>query len=539
MSGPATIPEALFATAETGAGEYRFYLDDATVRLSCAELAEQAEQAARRLVALGVEPGDAVGLLGPNRPDWVIWAFAAWIAGATLVPIQIPLRIRNPDAFREQLQMLVDAGGCRRVLADPQIAALLSGEIAVAWDLGGPTTGEELPGAAPESTAVIQFTSGSTASPKGVLLTHAAVMAQMELLRRGYRHDDETPRTVLSWAPFFHDLGLFANVVHPAFAGSTTYHLPTERFAKDPAEWLRLVEATGVELTVGPSSAFGSAIKAAARTGERIDLGSLEVAYFAAEGVDPRVAQRMVEDAQTFGFRPEALGATYGLAEAVLGVAYPYIGTGLKIDRISLDELAASGSAVPASEGALRTVASCGPPLMELRIAGRDGVLPERGVGEIQVRGPSLMSRYVGADVPHPIDDEGWLSTGDLGYLADGDLYVSGRAKDLMIAMGNNYYPEDFEWAAARVEGVKPGRCVAFNPPGTEEVVVLVEATAGEDAESLRAQVRRMIGSAVGVPPGEVVVLPAGSVEKTTSGKLRRAAMRSAYADGALTPVGA
>ena len=208
------------------------------------ELAERAARGARQLVALGVEPGDAVGLLGPNRPEWIAWAFAIWTAGAVLVPVQIPLRIRNPDAFAEQVRALVEAAGCRRAIADPRLLGVLPDGVGVAWDETGDASGDA--GAAPRAgdTAVIQFTSGSTSTPKGALITHAAAMAQMDVLRHGYRYADGTPRTVLSWTPFFHDLGLFANVVHPAVAGSTTHHLPTERFARDPVEWLRLVGRT-------------------------------------------------------------------------------------------------------------------------------------------------------------------------------------------------------------------------------------------------------------------------------------------------------
>lgn len=532
MSAPTTIPEGLLASAERGMGEYVFHLEDGVARLSCAELAERATAGARRLVALGVEPGDAVGVLGPNRPEWVVWAFATWIAGATLVPVQIPLRVRDPDAFREQLRALVEAGGCRRVLVEPRLAGLLDDEVAVSWEQTGAGSAELPPAPQASDAAVIQFTSGSTAVPKGALLTHRAVVAQLEGFRKEVLYPDGSPRRMLSWTPFFHDLGLIANLIHPSRAGTEIHHLPTERFAADPAEWLRLVEATRAALTVSPSSAFGSALRAAGRRGERIDLSSLDIAYFAAEGVDPKVAQRMVEEARDYDLRPSALGSTYGLAEAVMAVTLSSIGSGLRVDRISLDELASSGVAALDDGEQTRLVVSCGEPRMEVRIIAADQPVPERHVGEIQARGQSMMSGYVGADAADPFVD-GWLRTGDLGYLANGELYVTGRAKDVMIAMGNNYYPEDFEWAAARVDGIRPGRCVAFNLPGSEEVVILAEAGDRGGSSTLSREIARAVGDAVGVRPGEVVVLPAGTVEKTTSGKLRRAAMRDLYVSGA------
>lgn len=532
---PATIPDALLAAAERDVGGLVFHLDDGPQRVSFPELAERARRGARRLTALGVRPGDTVGVLGPNRPEWAVWAFATWIAGAVLVPVQIPLRVRDPGAFKAQLENLVAASGCRVVLADPLLAGALPEGVGTPWHEDGDESGDEPEAPAPESPAVIQFTSGSTAEPKGALLTHAAVMAQMEILRH-FRYSDGSARTALNWAPFFHDLGLFACVVHPATAGSVSHNLPTERFARDPGEWLRLIEAERAALTLGPSSAFASAIRAVRRRGGRVDLRSLDVVLFGAEVLDPDLARGIVEAAPEVGLAPEALGSTYGLAEAVLGVAYSPIGSGLRFDQVSLQRLAASGLAMPAGVEPSRATVSCGPPAptMEVRIAapGGDG-LPERNVGEILVRGPSLMSGYVGARASDPFAD-GWLRTGDLGYLADGELHVTGRIRDMVIAMGHNYYPEDFEWAAGRVAGVRPGRCAAVADPHAEQVVLLVEPSDDRDPAALRREVRAAVADAIGVAPREVVVLPRGAVEKTTSGKLRRAAMRDAYAAGAL-----
>jgi acyl-CoA synthetase (AMP-forming)/AMP-acid ligase II len=536
LTSAATLPDALRATAERGAGEYVFHLEEGVVRLSCAELADRAERGARRLVALGVEPGDAVGVLGPNRPQWVVSAFATWIAGAVLVPLQIPVRIPDREAFAERLRNIVRAGGCRRVLADPAVVSLLPPEVAVSWEAEGGESAEDPAGPSPEDPAVIQFTSGSTAAPKGALIAHSAAMAQMELLRHAYRYPDGTPRVILNWAPFFHDLGLFGNLVQPAVIGATIHQLPTDRFAADPAGWLRLIGETQASITVAPSSAFGSAFRAVSRRRENIDLSSLDAALFAAESVDPAVARRMREIATggQFGLRPEALGSTYGLAEAVMAAAYSRPGDGLRVDRVSLEALGAAGVATSVEDGPVREIVGCGMPMTELRVVASDVSLPERRIGEIQVRGASTMSGYVGEDSPHPFAD-GWLQTGDLGYLADGELYVTGRIKDMVIVMGENYYPEDFEWAAGRVDGVRPGRCVAFGRPEADGLVVLVEANDSGAPGQLERNVKNAVADAIGVEPSEVLVLSAGTVQKTTSGKLRRAAMRRAFADGTLT----
>lgn len=525
--------EALEAAAARNAGSFTFYMDDGPVSFGAAELYERAHLGARRLAARGVEPGDPVGILGPNHPEWVVWAFATWLAGATVVPIQIPLRVRDPAAFAEQLQILVETARCRLVISDPRLVGSLPGGVGVGWSEEGDASSDELVAAEPDGAAVTQFTSGSTAMPKGALLPHSAVMAQMDILYDGC-HRGYTPRSILSWTPFFHDLGLFYNIVQVVTWGLASHHLPTERFARDPVEWLRLVESTRVNSTVAPSSAFGSSVRSARKRGEKIDLSQLEAAYFAAEGVDPEVVQGMVELAGDFGFRPEALGSTYGLAEAVMAVSYPPVGSGMRMERVSLDELAGAGVATPSGDTERsRLMVGCGPPRMEVRIAGPEGDLAERHVGEILVRGPSLMRGYVGVDVPDPFD-EGWLRTGDMGYLADGEIYITGRARDMVIVMGHNYYPEDFEWAAARHESVRPGRCVAISKPGTEEVVVLVEPHDGADSDEVARGVERAVMNAVGIAPRDVVVLAPGTVEKTTSGKLRRAAMRKAYSSGSL-----
>lgn len=536
---PLSIPEALAATAARDAGEYVFHLDDGPVRLSCVELAERAARAARRLAALGVEPGDPVGVVGPNRPEWVVSAFAVWAAGAVLVPLQMPVRIRDPEAFAEQQRLVLESAGCRHALAEARLVPLLPAGVGSAWDVDRPQAGDgDPPAPAGGDPAATQFTSGSTSTAKGALITHAAAMAQTEILD-GLISGPSGLRTSVHWVPFFHDMGLFLTVLTPAIWGITCHYLPTERFARDPAEWLRLVEATRAELILGPSTAFGSTMRAIDRCGERPDLASLELVRLIAEAVDPAVAQKLEDVGPGLGLRPETLGSGYGLAEGVLAVTLTVPGAGMEFDRISLDDLADRSVAVRDDGARTRSIASSGPPLQtEVRIAAPSGAeLSERGVGEILLRGRSLMSRYVGLDPPDPFE-RGWLRTGDMGYLAGGQLHVVGRATDMVIVMGHNYYPEDFEWAAGRVDGVRPGRCVAFTRDGTDDVVVLVESNGKAAAAALERKVRNAVADAVGVAPREVVALEPGVVQKTTSGKLRRAAMRAAHANGALAVTG-
>lgn len=528
-----TLPDFLLASAARGDGEFVFHLEDGRVRLPLSELAARARIGASALAARGVGRGDTVGILGPNRPEWVVAACSIWAAGAAVVPIQIPLRVRDPAAFSEQIGAVLRTAGCRLVLADGRLVSMVPGGAGARWDAYGDAAATPPTPPTPEDAAVIQFTSGSTASPKGAVIPHGAVLAQLSMLEElnGRPASEETS---MGWAPFFHDLGLILFIAWPAAHGGTAHILPAECFARDPAKWLRLVDATRATVTVGPASALGAALRALQRRSEPIDLGSLRVAWFAAEGVDPDVVDRLTAEGGRLGLDRGAVGATYGLAEAVLAVTTTRPGEGLRFDVVDLGEITTSGRALPANGGAARRVACCGrPPTgVELRIVGDGEDLGERQVGEVYVRTPAVMRCYTG-EAASPFVD-GWLRTGDVGYLADGELHVTGRLKDMVIVMGHNYYPEDFEWAAGRVTGVRQGRCVAFAADGSEEVVLLVEPRADADVPSLPRRVRDAVANAVGVAPGEVLVLPAGTVEKTTSGKLRRGTMRDAYARGEL-----
>jgi fatty-acyl-CoA synthase len=259
---------------------------------------------------------------------------------------------------------------------------------------------------------------------------------------------------------------------------------------------------------------------------------------FGAEAIDAAVLDRFEEHRQAIGLGPGVLCGAYGLAEATLVVTTSRPGVGARIDRIDLDAFA-DGEALPVPEdhSPVRRVVSCGPPMpgIGIRIMGPDGPLPERRIGEIQVSGPTLMKGYEAIpDDEQPFTSDGWLQTGDLGYQADGDLYVTGRVKDIIIVVGRNYAPEDFEWVAQQVAGVRPGRCVAFGQPGEGEghAVMLFEPAPGTDPETTATEVRRKINHSMGVAMGDVVPVAKGTIAKTTSGKLQRASMRDAYARG-------
>lgn len=531
-----TLVEALEG-AESTRAELIFHLRDGTQHLPAEQLLEQARRGAVALAGWGVEPGDTVGILGPNRPEWARWAFATWAAGAAVVPLPYHLRVPDPEAFAQRVGSLIQAAGCKVVLAHPRFFPYFPPGLGVSWDADLPRStapaGRE---PRPEDRAVIQFTSGSTASPKGVVLTHSAVLAG---IRNSFMGAGSNPDHVyLSWLPFFHDWGLFGYLVWSIVMATETHILPTERFAKDPSEWLRLAGRVRATATPGPTSAWDAALRVASRRPDGIDLSSLLVCSLAAEAIEPRVVDRMLDVGASLGLRPDALSGAYGMAETTLGITVTSEGSGVRIDSVDRERLAGTGAAVPAAGAEAKRVVACGPPVpgTEIRIMGEEGELPERRVGEIQVRGPSLMEGYLGDAGPDPFID-GWLRTGDLGYMSDGELYVTGRSKDVIIVMGRNYAPQDIEWAAERVEGIRVGRCVAFGREAVEGEVVVAAEAKGDDVDGLPERVWQAVSDAVGIVPREVIVLPRGTVPMTTSGKLRRSWVREAYAAGDLSGI--
>lgn len=478
-----------------------------------------------------------MGVLGPNSADWLLWAVATWMVGGVLAPISYPLRIRDRALYSTQLATMMSAIDCRLVAAHPKYVPFLPGESVVSWETGLPGTSApgEFP-ATPDDPAVIQFTSGSTAQPKAAVLTNRAVLAGLRAMatRTGIRPGSEG----LGWLPFFHDNGLFAHALMGLAVSGTSHVLPTERFASHPGLWLSLLsDLRAAQATSGPISAWGMAMRAAARLQGRIDLSHLQVGIVGAEMIDPEIVDRVIDGGKAMGLAPEALAGGYGMAEAVLALTIAPMGTGINMDEVDPEELAASGRAVPAGAGRTKRIASCGTPLegVELRIMGEDGPAGEREVGEIQAKAPCLMLGYRGPDAPDPFQD-GWLKTGDQGYLVGEELFVTGRIKDIVIVTGKNYLPEDLEWAVSQVDSVRLPRSVAFNPPGEDgHVVIAVEVAGHSELEGIPRLVRNAVLNATGITPRTVVLIPKGSIPRTTSGKVRRAAIREAWSTGELS----
>jgi fatty-acyl-CoA synthase len=515
------VGEAVLARSGSG-GALVFHIDDDAIRLETDELIARGAACAARLVDLGVRAGDAVGVLGPNRPEWPGWALGVWLAGGALVPLPAPVRVRDAEAYSLQIRSLLDAVGCRLVATDPKFAAAVPEERLLPWNTTTPSV-RDLPtsvDAAPDDTAMILCTSGSTSEPKGIRLTNSTLLTRIGAV-------PGLPRT-LSWLPLFHaagNVGMWA----PVFNGAEFHVMLAEAFARDPGAWFRMVGAVDAQMIAAASSAYAAAVRAVARRPEGVDLSSIELAMFLLEMVDPDVVDRFVEVCAPLGLRPETLCASYGQSEGG-GTMTPW-GAGIRIDTVDLEELVTAGRAVaPIGDRPAKRVASCGQvnSVSEIVVGSPHDPLPERLVGELFCRSTIMMDGYVKRDVETPIEG-GWLRTGDLGYVADGDLFVTGRTKEIIVHFGRNYHPEDIEWAALRVAGVLPGGCVAFADPRGEEGAVIVLVESDRD-DGLSTRVRAGIANAVGLTPREVCVVPTGAIPKAANGKIQRLAARDAYA---------
>ena len=505
-----------------------------TQRLDAHELFACAAIRRARLDELGVGRTHRVGIIGPTAPEFVEWSYAVWLSGATVVPLPSPIRVRDAAALREQTLALSNAFGCRLVLAHPRFVAYGPPDVTVAWDDSGASRApNDRDSGRPDDLAVILCTSGSTALPKGVGMSHRRVLARD--IGSTMTNQERQPKTrTLSFQPLSHGAGL-VSMLAVLRSGAETHILAPEVFARDPAEWLRLTTRIEANATSAASSAWAAALQAALRRPDGIDLSGIRRASLTMEMVDPTVVDQLIEVGGRFGLRPEAIAAVYGLAEGGATATSP--GEGIHIDHIDLEALASAGRAVPVEPDTARVkrVAGCGRPVagLELRVLGPAGAQPDREVGEIQFRGGWTIDSYVGPSAEDVLV-EGWMRTGDLGYLVEGELFVTGRAKELIVHLGRKYHPEDIERAAARAAGVAADACVAFSPTTASEGEVVIAIESGDHDDELENRVRSAVTNGVGLIPSDIVFVSRGSLPKASNGKAQRLAARDRHARGEL-----
>lgn len=527
-----------------------------------AEAWERASRWAALLGDRGVRPGDAVILALPNSVDFVDAYFGALLAQAVPAPIA-PLRAAAGDDSQASLlaarARFVDAralivpsadsvedpgGRSGTIPALPQLDSIDGFSILTPGHLP-PSDRTLRPTGSADDLALIQFTSGTSGDPKAVRLTHAALLAQIRGLSQTLQLVDRAQDWGLSWLPLHHDMGLIGFLLTPAFHGGLVYLMPAEDFILRPGVWLKAITDFKPTIAGAPPSAFALCSKRVkdSEIGQ-YDLSSVRVALVGAEMISERALREFAEKFRPAGFRWASLMPTYGLAENSLAVTMPPLNRGPIFDSVDrpvppTGERASPDGSPP--ECRRRLFVSVGVPLpgTEVAVFGEHGeALPERQIGEIVVRSPSLMRGYHRQEAAtHEALRDGWLHTGDMGYRADGELYVTGRKKEVIIVGGRNVYPDDVEAVAGVVPGVRAGRAVAVGcedpQRATEKLVVIVETALTEAAErdDLRLRLRRALARS-GHPAGDVVLARPKAIRSTPSGKLKRLECKARYLAG-------
>ena len=513
--------------------------------------------------ALGLRKGDRVALILPANDDFILCFLGAIRAGIVPVPIYPPMALGQLQAYLDNTRHIVAKSGARALVTTSKIKRLLGTVQAACPALEQvvavegireslePLKAEKI---GLDDVAFLQFTSGSTSRPKGVTLTHANLSANVKcVMEDGLQIN--TDDIGISWLPLYHDMGLIGFVLAPLYYRIPIVYLPPLLFLKRPVVWFQAMTKHKGSIAYAPNFAYALCVKRIrAYDFEGIDLSSWRVAGCGAEPIRPETLEAFVETFGKVGFKKEALYPSFGMAESSLAVAFTELGEGMKTISVDGPRLWSEGLVkhVPEDdENAVRLV-SCGPEFPEHKIrifefedALSERPLPEGKVGEIRIAGPSVMSGYwEDAERTREAFAGPFLRTGDLGFKDSGHLFICGRSKEVIIVNGRNYYPQDMEWEAGKVDGVRKGNVVAFgakDPSGQERdrerVVVAFEVQDAErlaQASGLGVAVRKAVQEGIGLTLDDVVALPPGALPKTSSGKLQRAKTRELYETGEL-----
>ena len=549
----ATLVEALDFAAEGPTGVNLYSLRGELVEaLPYAELRQQARAIASRLLATGLQAGDRVGLAAETDGDFVRAFFACQYAGLVAAPLPLPAPLGGKDGYIEQVRRMLTAAKASAVLGPAPLVAWL-GEAAEGLDtrLVGtladlPQAGaSDLPDITPDATAYIQFSSGSTRFPMGVVVAHQALMANCRAITRDGLKARSADRAV-SWLPLFHDMGLVGFLLSPLSVQMSVDLLPTGAFVRRPLLWLDLMTRNGGTVAYSPSFGYELCARRAENASiEGLDLSGWRAAGIGGDMVRAAPLERFAEVFGAVGFRREAYVASYGMAEATLALTMAPLGQGLACDTLDVPRLEREGVAAPGTTAERsRAFARCGLvlPGHDIEVRDEDGaILHDRLVGRVYARGPSLMQCYFDEpeETARVMSADGWLDTGDLGYFTDGELVLTGRAKDLIILNGRNIWPQDLEWSLeSEIEALRSGDTAAFSVSSDDEetVVVLVQCRSKDEdiRRSLTDDVRALLRARHSVE-ARVELVGVHALPQTSSGKLSRAKARSLYLSGAMT----
>lgn len=550
--GDATFLDALLRAAEVTSRGFTFLSSDLEESAySFAELVAEARKRGRHLQRLGLKKGDRLAMVIPESEDFVLTFLGAVTVGVVPVPMYPPLALGKLDGYMETAERILSTARARILVTTKKVSPIL-------WSLAGkakglediitvdrlaepaPFDGEPV-SVSPSDPCFLQFTSGSTSDPKGVVVTHGSLIHNARaIMFDGLKSTPETDKGV-SWLPLYHDMGLIGFVLSPIVAHVPCVFIQTMSFVKRPTVWMDMVSKYKGTITFAPNFAFALAAKYAARNNkDGFDLSRLRVVGCGAEPIHAATLKKFSEAFAPAGLSPNAIMPCYGMAEATLAMSFDPLDRGYSTLTIDRETYENDHVARPAEGDAAKVeLVACGStfPGHKLAIMDTDGKLvPDGHVGEIVFAGPSVANGYFeNPEATRAAIKDGWLHTGDLGFLRDGVVFVSGRMKDLIILNGRNYHPQAIEWEVEKVGGIRKGNVVAFAVRGedTEKLVIVAEARKDAGPE-LPEQVKDAVKNALGLSVHEVLVVPPGGLPKTSSGKLQRRKTRSGYESGEL-----
>ncbi len=559
-----TLNEML-TDASAGTGGLRFIdRKEAATWVGWRQIRERAEKVAASLLALGLKPRERVALIYPTAPEFFDAFFGILLAGGVPSPLYPPVRLGRLKEYHLRTGRMVELLEAPLVLADARVRRLLGEAIAGLnlrigclrlSDLPAGDDGPRPATVAPTASdlGLVQFSSGTTVDPKPVALAHRALVAQVRLLNSFWPDTEEARHSGVSWLPLYHDMGLIG-CVFAALAKATELTLiPPELFITRPAIWLRTLSRYGATVSPAPNFAYGLCLrKVSDRDLEGVDLSRWRVALNGAEPISAPVLRAFQKRFEPFGLQPHALTPVYGLAEAALAVTFSDLGKPFRTETFDRGLLATEGIAGEDPEGI--EVVSVGTPLPETTVEIRNGsedpelatVVGEGVVGRVWVRGPSLMDGYLDQpDATARVLRDGWLDTGDQGFLYQRELWLTGRAKDMLLLRGRNIAPQTVEMALDGIADARPGCAVAVSwmPEGaeSEELLLFVETfpdPAPEVLDALPEACRRAVLAKTGLAIDHIRLLDPGTLPRTSSGKLRRQEALRLYLLGELLPPG-
>ncbi len=525
------------------------------VRVSFPEVYAAANRRARALHAQGLVRGDRLAIVLHDPQEFVLTFLGALMGGIVAVPIYPPATLAKLEAYGETVRHVLTGSGAKILVTSEALLPMLEehllgaeggdGERAREFDtrllLERDVRGDALSSEALDFTvalgdlAFLQFTSGSTSKPKGVCVTHANLSANSHCIMFDGLKATPEDRGVC-WLPLYHDMGLIGFVVAPLYAQVEVMFLPTASFIRRPSLWLDALHRFKGTISFAPNFAYALATRAVQeRQTKEWDLSRVRVLGCGAEPIQASVLEAFVKRFHAQGLRPETLLPCYGMAEATLAITFHELGTPMRVDKVCVEAMR-TGKAIAVGatdERPALELVGCGKafPGHELAIVGDDGArMTDRMVGEIWFRGPSVTGGYFkdreATAAAFDAENAGWLRTGDLGYLADGELFICGRCKDLIILNGKNYYPQDIERVVSSVEGVREQQCVAFSrldDSGAEHAVIVAEGRkGGVEGEAIVAKIIQAVRAETGLTLDEVHLIRRGTLPKTSSGKVRR-----------------